>query len=260
MRKAVALVLSMLTAGTLVAKTEIRTVEYKAGDVVCKGIVAVDTAVEGKRPGVLVAPEWWGVNDYATSRAKMLADMGYVAFVADMYGDGKNTRDPKQAGEWSGAVKGNRPLMRARAEAALAQLKAQPETDPAHTAAIGYCFGGTTVLEMARDNADTLGVVSFHGGLAPGNAPTAKQIKPKVLVLHGAADRSVSDAQLAAFMDEMDKAGADWSLTAYGHAVHAFTNPASGNDPSTNVAYNEKADNRSWKAMQDFFAEIFPGK
>jgi dienelactone hydrolase len=187
----------------------------------------------------------------------MLAELGYVAFVADMYGGGQSTTDPKQAGQWAGAVKGDRPLMRARAGAALAQLKAQPETDPAHTAAIGYCFGGTTVLEMARDNADTLGVVSFHGGLEPGNAPTAEKINPKVLVLHGAADKSVSDAQLTGLMRELDKAQADWYLVAYGHAVHGFTNPGAH---SASVAYNQKADERSWREMKAFFGELFGKK
>ena len=250
--------MALLTAGTLHAEIQIQTVEYSAGEVKCKGIVAVDTAVEGKRPGVLVVPEWWGVNDYATSRAKMLASMGYVAFVADMYGEGKITTDTKQAGEWANEVRGNRPLMRARAGAALAQLKGQPETNPDQTAAIGYCFGGTTVLELARDNAEVLGVASFHGGLAPGNAPTAEKINPKVAVYHGAADKAVSDTELTTFMDEMDSAAADWYLVAYGHAVHTFTNAASGNDPSTNSAYNEQADKRSWRDLKAFFSELFP--
>lgn len=239
------------------AAIEIRSVEYQAGEITCRGIVAIDTSSQEKRPGILVVPEWWGINDYVTSRATQLASMGYVAFVADMYGDGRVTTSSEEAGKWATAVKDDRPLMRARAEAALAQLKAQPETDSTKTAAIGYCFGGTTVLEMARDNADVLGVASFHGGLEPGNAATAEKINPKVLVLHGAADRAISDAQLIAFMDEMDKAGADWYLVAYGHAVHTFTNPATGNDPSTNVAYNEQADKRSWREMQAFLKELF---
>lgn len=236
---------------------EVKEVPYKAGEVQCRGLVAVDTAHTGKCPGILIIPEWWGLNDYATSRAKTLAEMGYVAFVADMYGDGKVTTDSAKAGEWAGAVKKDRPLMRARAEAALAQMKALEFTDPAKTAAIGYCFGGTTVLEMARDNAEVLGVVSFHGGLETGNAPTAEKIKPKVLVLHGAADKSVSDAQLTALMREMDKASADWYLVAYGHAIHGFTNPGSGTDTSASVAYDEKADKRSWREMVAFFKELF---
>lgn len=249
--------IAMLTASNITAAVETRTVEYQAGDITCRGVVAVDTASTDTRPGIMIVPEWWGVNDYATSRAKQLAEMGYIAFVADMYGEGKSTEDAKEAGEWATAVKSNRPLMRARAEAALTQLKAQPETDTEKTAAIGYCFGGTAVLEMARDNADVLGVASFHGGLEQGNAATAEKIKPKVLVLHGAADKAISDAQLTGFMREMDKADADWYLVAYGHAVHTFTNPAAGNDPSTNVAYNEKADKRSWRELKAFFSELF---
>lgn len=242
------------------SSVELKEVEYKAGEIQCRGLLAVDTAQTGKRPGILIIPEWWGRNDYVTSRAQSLAAMGYVAFVADMYGDGKVTTDSATAGQWAGAVKKDRPLMRARAEAALAQLKALEPTDAAKTAAIGYCFGGTTVLEMARDNAAVLGVVSFHGGLETGNAPTAEKITPKVLVLHGAADKSVSDTQLTAFMREMDTAQADWYLTAYGHAIHGFTNPAAGTDTSASVAYNEKADKRSWREMMAFFQELFGHK
>jgi dienelactone hydrolase len=222
-------------------------------------VLAVDTTRESKRPGVLVIPEYWGMNDYVTSRATMLADMGYVAFVADMYGEGRITKDSAQAGKWAGEVKGDRLLMRQRANAALEQLKAQPNVEPNQIAAIGYCFGGTTVLEMARSNADVLGVVSFHGGLEKGDAESSPTIQPKVLVLHGAADTHVSDASLAELREDLHKANADWYMVVYGHSAHAFTNPAAGNNPSKGVAYNEKADRRSWDEMQDFFRELFPG-
>jgi len=250
---------AVAVAGSVHGAVQTRPVEYKAGQITCKGIVAVDTATKEKRPGILVVPEWWGVNDFATSKAEELAKMGYVAMVVDMYGDGKSTRDPKEAGEWSGAVKADRPLMRARAEAALAQLKGQPETDPARTAAIGFCFGGTTVLEMARDNAEVLGVVSFHGGLQPGNAPTAKEIKSKVLVLNGAADPGSQPAVTGALARELDDAKADWYMVEYGHAVHGFMNPGAGTDPAKGVAYNEPAARRAWAEMKTFFAEIFAG-
>ncbi len=240
------------------AKTTTSVVEYKIDGASYKGVLAVDSDRAEKRPGVLVIPEYWGVNDYVTSRAAMLADMGYVAFVADMYGEGRVTKDAAEAGEWSGQVKGDRALMRRRVNAALEQLKAQPNVNGAQTAAIGFCFGGTTVLELARSNSDVLGVVSFHGGLEIGEVPTSPTIQPKVLVLHGSADPHVSDESLAALRDELNQAKADWYMVAYGHAVHAFTNPDAGNDPSKGVAYNEKADRRSWAEMQDFFGELFP--
>lgn len=246
-----------LTA-SLSAETTTSVVEYEIDGTQFKGVLAVDPDRTGDRPGILVIPEYWGMNDYVTSRAVMLADMGYVAFVADMYGEGRVTKDSAQAGKWSGEVKGDRLLMRQRANAGLEQLKAKPNVNPDQIAAIGYCFGGTTVLEMARSNSDVLGVVSFHGGLEKGDAESSATIKPKVLVLHGAADTHVSDASILALRNDLEQAKADWYMVAYGHAVHAFTNPAAGNDPSKGVAYNEKADRRSWEEMQDFFGELFP--
>lgn len=256
--KRMVLFAAMVAAGGLAAAAvESKEVTYKIGDKEFKGIVVRDTAVSAQRPGVLVVPEWWGVNDYVKHRATMLADMGYIAFVADMYGGGQNTKDPGQAGKWAGEVKGNRNLMRQRAMAALDQLKAQPGVDQNKLAAIGYCFGGTTVLEMARADAPVKGVVSFHGGVEPGNAPTAPQIHAKVLVLHGAADPTMPPTAVPNLEKELTQAKADWYLVAYGGAVHAFTNPEAGNDPTKATAYNAEADRRSWQAMKDFFAEIF---
>lgn len=248
-------ILAMTAA--LGAAIETSTVDYQIGDTTFKGYLAVDTAREGQRPGVLVIPEYWGMNDYVKNRARQLADLGYVAFVADMYGDGKVTSDSKQAGQWAGEVKGDRILMRQRAEAALEQLKEHDKVDSEKLAAIGYCFGGTGVLEMARANMDVDGVVSFHGGLAPGDAASSETIKPKVLVLHGAVDPHVKPEEVKAFAHEMENANADWQLIAYGSAVHAFTNPDAGDDPAKGAAYNEKADKRSWEAMENFFSEIF---
>ena len=182
---------------------------------------------------------------------------GFHTFALDMYGKGVRAKTPEEAAKLSGIYKGDRPLMRARAQAGLDELRKQPLVDPARIAAIGYCFGGTTVLELARSGADVAGVVSFHGGLGTPQPADAKNIKGKVLVLHGADDPHVPPAEVAAFQDEMRKAAVDWQMIYYGGAVHSFTNPGSGTDASTGVAYNEKADKRSWEAMKAFFKELF---
>jgi dienelactone hydrolase len=244
---------------TLSAGAELHTqhIEYKDGDTVLKGYLAYDAASKTKRPGIVVVHEWWGLNDYAKHRADMLAQLGYVAFAVDMYGDGRVATTPEEAGKLAGAVKGDRQLMCARVTAGLDVLRKHPLCDAKRIAAIGYCFGGTTVLELARSGADMAGVVSFHGGLDTPNPAEPGKIKCKVLVCAGADDPYVPAAQVAAFEDEMRIAGADWQLISYSGAVHSFTNPNSGNDPSKGVAYNERADKRSWEAMKQFFAEIF---
>lgn len=236
-------------------KTEV--VKYKAGDLEMQGFLAWDDAPAAKRPGVLVAPEWTGVNDYARNRAKQLAGMGYVAFVMDPYGGGKNAADVKEAAAWSTELKNNRKELRARAAAAFDVLKKNPNVDPRKTAAIGYCFGGTTVLELARSGADLGGVVSFHGGLGTPMPAKAGELKAKVLACHGAIDPFVPDQEILAFRQEMTVAKADWYFIAYGGAVHSFTNPGADAVGLEGVKYNEKADKRSWEAMKDFFAEIF---
>ncbi len=233
------------------------TVRYKDGDVVLKGYLVCDDAVTGKRSGVLVVPEWWGLNDYAKHRAEQVAQLGYVAFAADMYGDGFTTTSPEEAGKHAGALKNNRPALRVRIRAALDELRKHPQVDPRRIAAIGYCFGGTTVLELARSGADIAGVVSFHGGLDSPTPVDGKNITCKVLVCHGADDPFSSPADIAAFQDELRKGGVDWQMIYYGGAVHSFTNPRAGNDPSKGVAYNARADRRSWAAMQQFLAEVF---
>ncbi len=251
--------LLMAALMTMGAHAAIRTekVTYRQGDTELAGFLAYDDAVTGKRPGVLVAPEWWGLNDYAKLRAEQLARLGYVAFAIDMYGKGKTTMDPKEAGQLASTFRSDRQLMRARAAAGLDMLKNRPQVDPARLAAIGYCFGGTVVLELARSGADLKGVASFHGGLATPNPSDARNIKGKVLVLHGADDTFESPAEIAAFQEEMRQASVDWQMVFYGGAVHSFTNPDADKAGIKGVAYNEAADRRSWQAMQDFFAEIF---
>ena len=249
----------LISVGTVNAQAALRTevVEYKHGDVVLEGYLAYDDAVKGKRPGIIVVHEWWGLNPYARMRTGQLAKLGYIAFAIDIYGKGVRAKDPAEAGTLSGIYRGNRPLMRSRANAGLEVLRNHPLADVNRIAAIGYCFGGTVVLEMARSGAELAGVVSFHGGLSTPNPSDAKNIKGKVLVLHGADDPAVPPDQVIAFQDELRKAGVDWQMVSYGGAVHSFTNPEAGNDPSKGAAYNEKADKRSWEAMKTFFGEIF---
>ncbi len=242
-----------------ISRAEVRTQEvpYEQGGARLVGYLAYDGAVTGPRPAVLVVHEWWGLNDYAKRRTRQLAELGYVAFAADIYGDGTVAKDAKEAGALAGRFRGgDRALLRERVRAGLEALLNNPLTDRKRVAAIGYCFGGTAVLELARSGADIAGVVSFHGGLDTPNPATAGTLKAKVLVLHGADDPNVPTAQVNGFEEEMRKAKADWQLIMYGGAVHSFTNPDSGSDPSRGVAYNEKADRRSWEHMKVFFAEI----
>ncbi len=253
------LIIALLTfSGIAEAKLVTRTVEYKQGDTILEGYLAYDDAVKGKTPGVLVVHEWNGLGDYVKKRVEQLARLGYVAFGADIYGKGIRPATPEAAGREAGKYRGaDRKLLRARTRAGLEELRKQPNVDPGRIAAIGYCFGGTAVLELARSGAYLQGVVSFHGGLDAPNPADAKNIRAKVLALHGADDPYVPPQQVAAFQEEMRKGGVDWQMVSYGGAVHSFTNPASGNDPSKGVAYNEKADRRSWEAMKVFFSEIF---
>jgi dienelactone hydrolase len=255
--KTLAVVLAIVLAGISPARAEMKAevVEYRHGDVVLEGYLAYDDLIRGKRPGVLVAHEWNGHNQYVRKRAERLARLGYVAFALDMYGKGVRAKDAKEAAALAGIYKGDRTLMRARAAAGLDVLRRRPETDPTRLAAIGYCFGGTTVLELARSGADLVSVVSFHGGLDSPTPGDARNIKGKVLALHGGDDPFVPVSQVEAFQEEMRKGGVDWQFVSYGGAVHSFTNPESGSDNSKGLAYNERADRRSWKAMKTFFAE-----
>ena len=247
----------LLLAMGVGARAEIasKAVEYKEGSTTLEGWWVHDDAVKGKQASVLVVHQWKGLSDYEKKRAEMLAKLGYNVFAVDIYGKGVRPSDPKAAAAEAGKYKSDRALLRARVTAGLEQLKKFPQTDPKRIAAIGYCFGGTTALELARSGADIAGVVSFHGAVGPG-AP-AGAIKAKVLALHGADDPFVPPDEVKAFEDEMRKAGADWQLVAYGNAVHSFTDWGAGNDNSKGAAYNEKADKRSWEAMKEFFAEIF---
>ncbi|BDV44607.1 dienelactone hydrolase [Geotalea uraniireducens] len=234
-----------------------RSVEYRQGETVLEGYLVYDDAVQGQRPGVLVAHEWTGLGPYVQGRVEALARLGFVAFGADLYGRGIRPATPEAAAAEAAKYKSDRQLLRARAAAGLAELRRQPAVDPARLAAIGYCFGGTAVLELARSGAELCGVVSFHGGLDTPQPADARNIRAKVLALHGAADPIAPASQVAAFQDELRQAGVDWQLVLYGGAVHSFTNPAAGNDPTKGAAYDARADRRSWLAMRQFFAELF---
>ena len=251
------LALAVILNGTGTAKMQRETVEYRSGEVVLEGYLAYDDALTGKRPGVLVIHEWKGLNDYARSRADQLAQLGYVAFALDMYGKGIRPQTNEEASARAGSLYKELSLMRNRANAGLEVLRKQPNVDTARLAVIGYCFGGKTALELARSGANLKGVVSFHGTLSTPNPDHARHIRSKVLVCHGASDPHVPAEQVVAFENEMTSAKVDWQLIAYGGAVHGFTNPANGNDPSQGVAYDEKADKRSWEAMRQFFDEVF---
>lgn len=248
--------IALMTAQASEAKVQTRLVEYKHNDTTLEGYLAYDDALQTRRPGVLIVHEWTGLGPYVQKRAEMLAQMGYVAFAADIYGKGVRPQNPQEAGAQAGKYKKDVPLLRGRAQAGLQVLQQQAIVDATKIAAIGYCFGGTTVLELARSGADVAAVVSFHGGLDTPNVADAKNIKAKVLVLHGADDPYVPAEQVFAFSREMKEANVDWQLVAYGGAVHSFTNPEAGTDNSKGAAYNERADKRSWTDMSQFFAEV----
>ena len=252
-----AVLLVILAAGAAEAKVTGTYFEYEQGGVILEGFVVREDVAAGARPGVLIVHQWMGLTDYEKKRAEMLALMGYVVFCADIYGKDARPKTMEEAAAQAGKFRDDPQLFRTRLVAALDALKAQRDVDAGRIAAIGYCFGGGGVLELARTGADIAGVVSFHGSLATKLPASQGAIKAKVLVLHGADDPHVNAEQVSAFEDEMRKAGADWQLVKYGGAVHSFTDWNAGNDASRGAAYNEKADKRSWQAMKDFFAEIF---
>lgn len=249
-------VMALCSVAAVSAEIVTETVTYKHGDVVLEGFIAYDNSTDTARPGVLVVHEWTGLNDYTRSRSRQLAELGYLAFAVDIYGEGIRPQTTAEAAEQASKYRSDRKLMRDRVTAGLDELRGNPMCDEDRIAAIGYCFGGGTVLELARSGADIAGVVSFHGNLDTPDPNDATQIQCKVLVCHGAADPHVPWEQVVEFHDEMSKADVDYQLIAYGGAVHSFTNPNSGNDPTTGAAYDSDADRRSWNHMKLFFDEI----
>ncbi len=241
------------TANCAHAAIQTKTIDYKAGDTDCKGFLAWDDAIEGPRPGVLVVHEWWGLNEYAKKRTEELAKLGYVAFAADMYGEGKTTSHPADAGKMAGEVRANIDQWRTRAQAALDVLKEQPQCDKEKLAAIGYCFGGATALQLAYTGADLDAVVTFHGALPAATSEEAKQIKGEILVCHGADDPMIGPDAVAAFKKALDDAGVKYEFVAYPGAVHSFTVPTADEVGIEGIKYNKDADEKSWQAMKDLF-------
>ena len=236
---------------------EPKIVEYKDGDTVLEGLVSFPKHLTAKTPAVLVVHEWTGIGPYVKMRLKKLADLGYIAFAADIYGKGVRPATPEEAGKTAGIYKNNRALLRKRVTLAFQEMLKQKNVNPEKTVAIGYCFGGTSILELARTGANLKGFVSFHGGL---NTPTPKDaanIKGEVLAFHGGDDPYVPLKEVEDFENEMRSGKVNWELVKFGGAVHSFTNPDAGNDNSKGAAYNKAADEKSWEGMKVFLKRIF---
>ena len=230
---------------------------YTEGSTHLAGYLARPAKVTGKVPGIVIIHQWMGLTDHERHTADRLAELGYVALAADIYGEGVHPKDTKEAGALAGMYKGDRALYQRRIRAALETLQAQGKVDAGRLAVVGFCFGGTGALEAARGGLPVKGVVSFHGGLDSPEGRQLQSIAAKVLVCHGADDPFVPAKDVAAFQEEMRKAKADYVLIAYAGAVHAFTQKEAGDDPSKGAAYQEAAARRSWQHMKDFFSELF---
>ena len=250
----------LLASLHIIEAAQTRTLTYSSSGKEMEGYVASPELPEGEfRPGVLLIHDWTGLQDDARQRANRIADeLGYVCFAADVYGKGIRPENPEDCGVQAGIYRGDRTLYRQRLNDALSQLRAVPGCQPDQILAIGYCFGGTGVIELARSGADVLGVVSFHGGLDSPNPADGENIRSKVLVLHGADDPFVSKENIEAFVNEMNQWNIDWQMVSYGGAVHSFTKKEAGDNKASGAAYHPKADQRSWKHMRQFFSEILP--
>lgn len=262
MRRSLLVLGLLLATAPALAAMQAKPIEWKVGKERFSGYVVYDDASKDKRPGLVMVPNWMGVTKDSVERAKAIAGDDYVILIADVYGKGNRPQNAKQAGALAGSLRGDdRTRLRARMQGALATLKARAAKVPLDAdriGAFGFCFGGSAVLELARAGGELAGVVSLHGGLAPGvKSATAAEVKAPVLVLNGADDKAVSDADILAFEQEMDGAGADWQFVDFSGAVHCFAEPSAGNDPSTNCAYDERAAKRAYRMMDDFFEERF---
>jgi dienelactone hydrolase len=251
--------MAVLFALTTASAADVKTkeVSYKQGDTELKGFIAWDDAAKGKRPGVLVVHEWWGLNDHARTQAKKLAEAGYVAFALDMYGNGKTTTHPEDAQKFMTEAAKDPAALVARFNAALAQLKQDPHVDPTKIAAIGYCFGGRIVTNMARAGADLAAVVSFHGALDTESQVEKGKVKARVLICTGGADPMVPADTVQKFEKQMKDAGAKIEVITYPGAKHSFTNPDAGKAGMDALAYDADADKKSFAAMLKMFEEVF---
>ena len=259
--KSIILLLSLCCiSGTAQAAVQGREVDYEADGVPLKGYLAYDDSISGKRPGVLVVHEWWGQNEYARKRARMLAALGYTALAVDMYGNGKVVDNPDDAGRLSGEVYRDLPEAKKRFEAAMQLLRSQPTVEAGKLAAFGYCFGGGIALNMARMGEDLKGVASFHGGLGTPSPAQPGAIKARIISFSGDADPTIGPDKVAAFRKEMDAAGADYRVVIYPGAKHAFTNPDAdvlGKKFNLPIVYNAQADKDSWAQGTEFLREVF---
>ncbi|HXW68158.1 MAG TPA: dienelactone hydrolase family protein [Dissulfurispiraceae bacterium] len=256
----IALVLGLYGPVSATPKIKGEAVEYSAPGVVMKGYLAYDENIKVKRPGVLVVHEWWGLNDYARRRASMLAELGYTALAVDMYGEGKQAMHPDDAGKFSSELMKNFDTAKTRFMAALDYIKQQPTVDPARVAAIGYCFGGGIVLNMARQGVDLKGVASFHGNLTAIKRAEPGSVKARILVLNGADDKFITPEQVEAFKQEMKAAGVDYRFISYPGAVHSFTNPDAdtyARKYNLPLGYNAGADRKSWEELKRFLRALF---
>lgn len=255
---AAAACLALALAGAARAEVRTKAIEYRQGDTPLQGFLAWDDAARGKRPGVLVIHEWWGENEHARNQAVRLARAGYVGFALDMYGKGKVTTHPADAQAFVQEATRDPAVVRARFDAAMAVLKAQPQVDAARIGVVGYCFGGGVALQMAREGADVDAVATFHGELARHGEPARKgAVRPRILVATGGADPMVPADQVKAFEKEMKDAGAKVEVITYPNARHSFTNPDAAKAGMEGLAYDAKADRESWKAAMRMFHEVF---
>ncbi len=257
-RWAIAVAVSLGVVGFAPAAIQTKTIEYEYNGVKLQGFLAYDDAIKVKQPAVLVFPEWWGLNDYAKGRVKQLAELGYVAFAADLYGDGKviDVAHPEDAQKMAASLRANVAAWRGRAAAALKVLTSQPNVDPTKVAAIGYCLGGSTALQLAYSGADLKAVSTFHAALPAASVEEAKAIKAKILVNHGAADAFIPAKAIADFKASLDGGGVKYTFQSFPGVVHSFTVPDAGKANNPGMKYDKEADEKSWQGMKDLFKEM----
>jgi dienelactone hydrolase len=250
-------VLGCLLTQAACAAVVSKTVRYQHGETQLEGFLAWDDSMTGKRPGVLVVHEWWGLNDYARSRARQLAGEGYIAFALDMYGAGRSTTHPAEAGAWMKTINQNVDQWVQRAGAGLDVLRRQANVDAGRLAAIGYCFGGATVMQMAYAGLDVDVVGSFHGSLPAADDSDLDNIRARILIAHGNADPFVKPEQVTAFTAALERAGAEWTMMVFGGVKHSFTNPSAGDYGMEALAYDAQADRLSWQALLWILKDTF---